>query len=791
MAAQLMLLDEVSERPAVAFDGLRSCVTSQDYPCDITTVVEREGEMILSMTHTIMRRGGRMTEKQRKRMEEKSRSWAPEPGSVSRSISLTCREIGDYLRPSPTSPATIDTDENPLYASVIRRSPVYLHLTAAGQLCHLKTPSTAPRTMENRQFPVNYVDRLLRHRLKEHSRETIAIGRHAVMQMHRAWLFAFDHNVRREHRVRKPLGGVHAQWGGVPTDRVEMLKRGFFRRRIRPVGALVPESIRQVWLGEVATPPVRWKVGQRGSSVRIPRFARRDLAGLNQQAETVARPGNVVEISMSRYKDYEPHQRVFIEFSGSDYFGPESFERFVVDTFSSLDVSELTGSDQPSEDRGGETPYDPRGLFGVIFYGFARGVFSSRKLERACKDDVGFMYVSGFAKPDHATFSRCISERREEIGRIFARILYLADEQGHLDYRLIATDGTKIRANASSRFTGTMREFEKKRDRFEKKIEEALERLDRATDSEERQYWQKKLTRYRENRDRIAQFLKEGEAVGTKHREEVRQNITDRDCRVMRVDGSYREAYNAQASAAGEKGIIVAATVGNNVDDKENLFRMQKLVQASDPNPDQERKEKPKYLFDAGYYSPTNILDAAEARLDVYIPEGTDRSYYGGQDPPAQRTTIGVADCEIDEDAQGLYLRCPGGRTLREWRIRRVKGSESYAFRVRSTDEECRRCEFYRICVGKHKTPFKTFSVRTRHVDERATLKAYEVKMDSEVAKRIYSRRMPMIERPFAYAKETIGFTRFLRRGLDKVRNEWLLVCGAYNLKRLFALSSA
>lgn len=283
MAAQVLLLHGLPPRPAVVFDGLRSCVTSQDYPCDITTVVEPAGEMILSMTHAVMHRGGRMTERQRTRMTEKRLTWTPKKGSVSRSISLIGQEIGDYLRPPIPKPARINTDKNPFYHHMISSSPVFRHFRNAGLLQYRRISSEAPRTMANPLFPVNYVDRLLRHRVKEHTRESIAIGRHSVMQMHRAWIFAWDHNVRREHRVKEPFAGVHTDWTGVPLETVGEVTRSFFARRLRPRDCLVPDSIRQVWLGLLETPPVRWRKGQSGSSVRVPRFARQDLRLMYQQ----------------------------------------------------------------------------------------------------------------------------------------------------------------------------------------------------------------------------------------------------------------------------------------------------------------------------------------------------------------------------------------------------------------------------------------------------------------------------------------------------------------------------
>jgi hypothetical protein len=181
-------------------------------------------------------------------------------------------------------PAVIDTDEHILYRPAIRRSVPARHYRPAGRLHHLRTPASAPRTRDNRLFAVNYADRLLRHRLREHTRATIACGRHAVMQMHRAWIFAWDHNAHRPWRVKQPGMGVHAAQGAVASEAVAELRRRFFTRRIIPTGAGLPESIRRAWLCELPTPPVRWRKGQKGTTVRCPAYARLQLEAAVQQA---------------------------------------------------------------------------------------------------------------------------------------------------------------------------------------------------------------------------------------------------------------------------------------------------------------------------------------------------------------------------------------------------------------------------------------------------------------------------------------------------------------------------
>jgi transposase len=490
---------------------------------------------------------------------------------------------------------------------------------------------------------------------------------------------------------------------------------------------------------------------------------------------------------MRRYKDYQPDQSVFITISGADRFPEGTFERFIVDVFKRMDIV-ADSRESVEDDRGGETPYDPRGIFGVIFYGFARGVFSSRKLEAACETDLGFMYVSGFTTPDHSTFSRYISDHGDLMRKIFAKILYLADGQGYMDYRLIATDGTKIKANASSQFTGTIEDFNKKRARVEEKIQQALKRSESCLDSEERESIKRKLDRYRVNKQRVDEFLRQAERIETKRGKEVKQNLTDPDCRLMKIQGAFAVGYNAQASCSGESGIIIAATVGNNADDRENLFKMEEQVRESIPEHSKERLSQSKYLFDNGYYSAGNVLTAIERGLDIYTPDRKDANYYGGGRCRAKKS-VGIADCQIGHDEQGLFIRCPGGRILRKPMIQFNNGWQWYRFHVPSP-QGCEGCPHYRICIGKQKNNSRDFTIEKSKFESRKIIADHDRKMRSQEGKRTYSNRMALIERAFGHMKENTGFKRFLRRGLQRVNNEWLLVCGSYNLTRMFNLAN-
>ncbi len=275
MASHLELVAGLELPASFVFDGLVSAVTSRDYPSQIQTLVDGSVELLLAMTHYVGERGGVRTRKQRARMERKRRVWRPERGALTESISLLVRELPRF---ASGQAMRVDTDEHPVYRSVIGRDLAMRWYRRAGRLEVRRTASTMPRTRENRLFAVNYVDRMIRHRMKEHTRETVAVGRNATMQMLRMWIFAWDHNVRQPYRVQGKRSGSRAVEAGVSQATVDRLEREFTSRRRSLRGRRVPESMRRVWMSELPTPPVRWRVGQKGSGPVPTKYARLDLA---------------------------------------------------------------------------------------------------------------------------------------------------------------------------------------------------------------------------------------------------------------------------------------------------------------------------------------------------------------------------------------------------------------------------------------------------------------------------------------------------------------------------------
>jgi len=257
-------------------------VTSRDFPSQITVLGDAKLELILTMTHCVTERGGTRTAAQRRRIERKRSIWRPTPGALTASITLLVNELTRF---AGVRPLLIDTDEHPIYSKVIGADRALGWYREAKLLGVRRTPSTAPRTTGNPLFLMNYIDRLIRHRMKEHTRESTAFGRNSTFQMHRMWIFAWDHNTRQPIRVQGPEDRSRVELAGAPAVTLARLRREFFSRRHSLRGLLVPDSMREVWMADLSTPPVRWRKKQKASGPIVTAFAKRDLSHGRPQGE--------------------------------------------------------------------------------------------------------------------------------------------------------------------------------------------------------------------------------------------------------------------------------------------------------------------------------------------------------------------------------------------------------------------------------------------------------------------------------------------------------------------------
>src|SRR6201987_5210718 len=148
---------------------------------------------------------------------------------------------------------------------------------------------------------------------------------------------------------------------------------------------------------------------------------------------------------MSNFRPIDRDTGFLLPPSVDEWLPERHLARFVVEVIASLDLRAMTGSYRGS----GEASYHPTVLLGILVYGYATGVFSSRKLERATYDSVAFRFVAANQHPDHDTIAAFRRRFLAEIQTLFVEVLQLAREIGVLKRGTIALDGTKIHANAS------------------------------------------------------------------------------------------------------------------------------------------------------------------------------------------------------------------------------------------------------------------------------------------------------------------------------------------------------
>src|SRR6204780_4681624 len=314
--------------------------------------------------------------------------------------------------------------------------------------------------------------------------------------------------------------------------------------------------------------------------------------------------------------------------------------RFVVEVIEGLDLRSTSGSYRGS----GEASYPPQLFLGLIIYGYAAGVFSSRELERAAHDSVAFRYVAANQHPDHDTIATFRRRFLPQIEALFVQVLGVAREMGVLKLGTVALDGTKIHANASRHSALSYEHATKIETQLKAEVADLLGKAEVADQAdvpdgmqvpEELARREKRLAEIARAKVVIEARAKERHAreraeyeakmaaraakaaqTGKKPSGRVPQppvegplptdqvNLTDEESRIMPVaGGGFAQCYNAQAAVAADSLLVVAADVVQAPNDKQQLEPMLgKLAELPD-----ELGKVGDLLADNGYFSAANV----------------------------------------------------------------------------------------------------------------------------------------------------------------------------------------
>ena len=452
---------------------------------------------------------------------------------------------------------------------------------------------------------------------------------------------------------------------------------------------------------------------------------------------------------MNNFRTIDRQTGFLLPPSVDEWLPEKHLARFVVEVIDGLNLRAMSGAYRGA----GSAAHHPRMLLGVLVYGYATGVFSSRKLERATYDSVAFRFIAANDHPDHDTIATFRRRFLKQIEGLFVQVLLLAREMGMLKLGTLGIDGTKIHANASRHSALSYEHAGKIEAQLKAEVAELMAKAEAAdkADIPDGMSIPDELARREDRLQKIAQARAKIEARSkerfareqTEHEAKLAAreaktkatgkkpggwppappvggalpadqiNLTDEESRIMPVaGGGFEQCYNAQAAVAEGSLLVVAIDVVQASNDKQQLEPMLGKIGALP----EELGEAETLLADTGYFSAGNVAACEAAAIEPLIAMGRQPHHPPlaerfADPPPAPKNPTPV-------EAMAHRLKTPEGRKL-------------------------------------------------------------------------YSLRKQIPEPVFGIIKSVLGFRQFLLRGLDKVRGEWSLVTMAWNIKRMFTLSSA
>jgi hypothetical protein len=409
---------------------------------------------------------------------------------------------------------------------------------------------------------------------------------------------------------------------------------------------------------------------------------------------------------MKQVKSYQPEQSYFIPFNPFESFHPGSLEMTVHHIFEKY-ISIKPFLKEMKNQKCGQKALSPKILLKIIFYAYSSGIFSSRIIENQLNNNLAFIFLSGYQKIDHSTICRFILKYPAQIRQVFAKVLYICYKNKLVTLDMASLDGSKIRANASSEWTGNQNEFFKLKERLEKRIEKLIERQKRVDkkESSPQQLMKTKLKIERQKRKYQSALTKIEKFINETDNNEVKTkiNLTDRDCRLQKGEnGKYFEGYNAQVVSNHK--FILSYDVTGHQSDRNELLSMIDLTEKNLKHlglSDSTIKQL-LLLADAGYRNTEQIGQLYKRGYNMYIRVNPVKE--------AKYDKIGTEQCRIFKKGGRKFLRCPGGRILKTKGA--VKEHGTYFYKFYASRGGCADCQYREICWGNNKSSKSTTSCK-------------------------------------------------------------------------------
>ena len=460
---------------------------------------------------------------------------------------------------------------------------------------------------------------------------------------------------------------------------------------------------------------------------------------------------------------------------------------------------------------GGRPAYHPRILLKILIYGYIEGIYTSRKLAKAVRENINFMWLAGQKQPDFRTINRFRSSLvNGKIEKIFGFVIEQLLAHGFIDLKDLFIDGTKFTANGNKYKAVWKKNVKRYKKQLADKVRELLEKIEKENALEDKLYGNKDLPELGEEAEEISSKALEAiveklndQLKETPDNKELKQtkrkiekdylprqrryerqedqlgdrnsyNKTDVDATYMRKKADHhgnidlRPSYNIQVASNNRYGIhyIIGQSANDGVLLKPFLEDY-KNVHGSLPE---------RLIADAGYGNEENYDYLSQEGVVAYVKYP---GYYH------RKKSSGVASCGkeqmVYEEALDRY-RCPEGRYLNFEREELKQTSTGYQSIERIyCSEDCSGCPLKPKGVAKD---------YLRRITVKPNLEAHrkqvDARLNSEEGQALIRRRGTEIETVFGAIKHNFGIRRFLLRGIEKVKVEFGLILLGYDIKKMF-----
>lgn len=449
---------------------------------------------------------------------------------------------------------------------------------------------------------------------------------------------------------------------------------------------------------------------------------------------------------MARFIAFDRNQQFLLPPSIDDWLPEDHLARYIVEVVDQLDLSKLTCR---YSHRGSEA-YHPSLMLGLLVYGYATGVFSSRKIERATYDSVAFRFIAANLHPDHDTLAHFRRTFLVELEDLFIQVLSIAKAMKLVKLGTLSLDGTKIKANASKHKALSHGHIEKLEARLRREVQALLAKAAETDQQEagdacdlpsEMARREDRLKALAEAKAKIAERAEQRhqeakkaydakvaqreaklaagkkprgkmpKAPETDPRDKDQINLTDEESRVMPSREGFLQAYNGQAAVDVTSMLIVAARMTQETNDKQQVIPILDAL-ANLPG---DLGKPDTLLADNGYFSQSNIKACHDHHITPLIALGREAHHL----PLEERLAADLPEPQTEDPL-----------------------------------------------------------IKMAH-----TLKTKE-------GRACYGKRKCTVEPVFGIIKHVMGFRQFSLRGLQAISGEWTMVAIAYNLKRMHVLSA-